>query len=816
MTIEKLAMPRFSIALLSACSLAYEVLLMRLFSIIQWHHFAYMIISLALLGYGASGTFLCLYRQALLARFSGAFLLNLLLFAITMPAAFMLVQAIPFNPLELLWDGRQVLYMLALYLILSIPFFFAANCIGLTFMQHRERISRLYAYDMLGAGLGSAGIVVLLSLAMPQDSLRFLAALAIIATALAARELRLPARIPLILLPLAMLPLILPTGWTTLQLSPYKSLSQSLNIPDTRVVDQISSPLGLLTLVESPSVPWRHAPGLSLHASDEPPPQLALFTDGDGMTAINRHSENRQDYAYLDYMTSALPYHLKSLQRVAILGAGGGSDILQARYHGVAQVDAVEINAQITDLLSTKFRAFAGPVYTSDQVRLHIREARGFIAGGDRRYDLIQVSLLDAFNAAAAGLYALNESYLYTVEAFREYLERLEPGGYLAISRWLKLPPRDALKLVDTAIEAIAQTGASNAAQRLVLIRSWQTSTLLIKNGDFNAEEIARLRQFCQQRGFDTSYFPGISEGQSNRFNQMPNDELFHGTRQLLDDRHDAFVEGYKFNIQAATDNQPYFFNFFKWSSLAEISMLRQSGGMALLEWGYLVLVFTLLQALLASVLFILLPLFKLNNKQPQQRGGHMVFGAAYFFLLGLAFLFLEIVHIQRFILFLHHPIYAVSTVLASFLIFAGLGSAGSRRYAGGRELKGIHLAISAIVVIGVGYLLLLPYLLPLMMDWPIAMKTIVTIILIAPLAYCMGFPFPLGLSLIGSDRPQLIPWLWAINGCASVISAIVATLCAIHLGFNLVIVFALTLYIAALVCLKWDQRKLLSAASVT
>jgi spermidine synthase len=519
------------------------------------------------------------------------------------------------------------------------------------------------------------------------------------------------------------------------------------------------------------------------------------------MTVINQNRGDIKQFSYLDQVTSALPYHLNKPGEILVLGTGGGSEVLQARYHGVNQIDAVEINSQIISLIRNNYAQFSGNIYNNDSTRVHIAEARGFVSGAPNTYDLIQLALLDAFNASSAGLYALSESYLYTIEAMQLYLKKLSPNGYLSISRWVKLPPRDSLKLFATAVEALKRNGHRDVAQRVILIRSWQTSTLLIKNGLFSPQEISDLQDFCKDRSFDLAYYPGMSAVEANRYNRLQQPIFYQATQAILGDQHDAYLNNYKFNIWPATDDRPYFFNFFKWSVLPEIITLMGRGGLLLLEWGYLILIATLLQALFASLVLIIFPLLFLRRAStPENEPGvsrWRVFG--YFFALGLAFLFIEIAFIQKFILFLHHPLYAISVVLTAFLMFAGFGSAFSKRYSrDGNQRWGIRLSVIGIILFSLMYLLLLSPLFSLLLDWPGLIKIGITVALIAPLGFFMGLPFPLGLSLLADSGQQLVPWAWGVNGCASVISAVLATLLAIHFGFTVVVILALLLYVVA------------------
>jgi len=794
-------LPIVSVALVSAAALAYEVLLMRLFSIIQWHHFAYMIISLALLGYGASGTFIAIAGSALLRRFERAYWSCLVLFGLSAVACGLLAQRIPFNAEEVLWDWHQPLRLLTLYLLLSLPFFFAANGIALALTRYRKDVPRIYAADLLGAGAGSLGIVLLLFVVFPGTALQIIGALGLLAALVASRELQMTQRRwPILALLGAAALIALPDTWLELQISPYKGLPQALRIGGTRIIEERSSPLGLLTVVDSQRIPLRHAPGLSLYADTPIPEQLGLFTDADSMTAIN-HNPGRQPLPYLDWQTSSLPYYLAEPEQVLVLGAGGGAEVQLALNHHVPQIDAVELNPQVIDLVSEDFGEYSGRLYQRPGVKVHIADARGFIREDRQRYDLIQISLLDAFGASSAGLYSLSENYLYTVEALQDYLQRLNPEGYLAISRWIKLPPRDSLKLYATALRALRETGVSEPQRQLVLIRGWQTGTLLVKNGIFTEAEIEALRAFCTARAFDVAWYPGMTEAEANQVNVLEQPYFFRAAAALNSSDAAQFMARYKFNIAPATDDRPYFFHFFKWEVLPEILALRGQGGLPLLESGYLVMVATLLQAVVISSLFILLPLWMRRWEPtapsfPLRRGRIVV----YFFAIGLAFLFIEIAFIQKFILFLDHPLYAVATVLTAFLVFAGLGSASIAhlRKGASRPSRLVGRAVAGIIGLGLAYSFVLGPLCDSLMTLPPALRVLVSILLIAPLAYCMGMPFPLGLERVGAGMPGFIPWAWGINGCASVVSAVMASLLAIQFGFTVVILSALLLYLVA------------------
>ena len=788
--------PRFAIALVSAAVVAHEVLLLALFSLIQWHHFAYLVVSVALLGFGVSGTALVYLAPRLRGRFRGFAVSQASLFSASLLFGYALAQRLSFNPEELIWDPDHWLRLAMVILLLMLPFFFAANLIGMALIEFRRRLARIYAVDLAGAGFGALAVVGLLHLLPPSQALIWVALLGLAAAAAAWIECGGRAWPPLIaLLGAAVALQLLPGTWFEARVSPYKELSQTLRIAGTRVVEQRSSPLGRLDVVQSSSLPLRHAPGLSLNAPVEPPPQLGLFTDASGSGAITRYRGERDEIAYLDYLTSALPYHLARPGRLLQLGAGGGEGVLQALYHEAGHIDAVEINPQVIALVRERFADFSGEIYAHDRVSLHAADARGYLQREGPAYDLIQVPLLDA--PAGSGVHGLNENYLYTVEALRQAIARLRANGYLALTRWLDLPPRDSIKLFLTALEALRVAGVDDAERRLLWIRGLQTSTLVIKNGIIGDDEIDRLREFCRQRAFDTIYYPAMAAAEANRYNRLDAAFFHEAAVALLGAQRDAFLERYKFDLTPARDDRPFHFHFVKWRSLAEILELRHRGGGALLETGYLTLLIALGLGLLLSLLLVLTPLLLLRADTARAAVRFSWLRVlTYFAALGLAFLLIEIAFLQKFILLLHHPVYAAAVVLTSFLASAGLGSAFAQRYAGsllaGRVCAG---AVCGIFVFAGGGLLLEDALLQLAGGWPLAARIGLAAATIAPLGFCMGMPFALGLAALASGSTRLTPWAWGINGCASVLSAGLASLLAMHYGFDFVILIAMSCY---------------------
>jgi spermidine synthase len=792
-----------AISLLSATALALEILLMRLLAIIQWHHFAYMIVSVALLGFGASGTLLALAQRWFVPRFVLLFAVNGCIFGFAVVGCFSLAQRVPLNPLALVWDLGQFPHLAALYLLLMVPFFCAANAIGLTYRVVRGEIPRLYRFDLVGGGMGALAVITALHWLTPVACLKGVALAGFVSASLVLRShatRRVRHLAPCAALAGALCLWAWPETWLTLRVSDYKGLSQTLRLQGAHVVAEHSSPLGLLTVVRSPTIPFRHAPGLSLRATEPPPEQLGVFTDGDGLSVITRADGDSASLAYLDDLPWALPYQLQRHPQVLILGAGCGQDVLMAVRNNAASIDAVEINPRVVELVTRDYADFAGHIAQQSGVRFHVSEARGFVARSPNRYDLIQIALLDSFGAACAGVHALSETYLYTVEAFQDYLRLLKPAGILAVTRWLAIPPRDTLKLLATAVRALEADHGGPAKDRMVLLRSWQTTTLLVKNGPFVPWEIDRLQTWSAERFFDLDYCPGSPNGGAGRFNLLGEPYLSQGALALLGNERTDFLERYKFSLVPATDDRPFFFHFLRWGTLRELWSLRGQGGAALIEWSYLILLATLLQAAMASSVIVLLPLWAASRPRPPPRDGRRLL--CYFLCLGLAFLSLEMAFMQKAVLFLSHPLHAAAVVLCGFLVCAGLGSGMAGRWLKRdppreerdvrRALRGTVLAIPLLVFASAcGLSLAAAHL----MDLPHALKAAVALCIMAPLAFLLGMPYPLGLSLLAAAAPRLIPWAWAVNGCASVVGGVTATVLAMHWGFHAVMAGAAALY---------------------
>ncbi|MCP4640107.1 MAG: SAM-dependent methyltransferase [bacterium] len=787
-----------ALILISAACIAYQVALVRTFAVMQWHHFAHMIISMAMLGFGASGALLAVTRPWVAGREPVLLRFAAWLAVVGLPGCFLLGVHIPFETFRLTVEPMQMVYVGALYLVLAIPFGLMAICIALAFMANPERVGRVYGVNMLGSGLGAAGAVALLHMAHPAH-IPFLltpvvaagAALLSVGVARSRFARTLALIVPVLVLAGAVWMCGRPPA---LPLSEYKPLSYALQLPDARVIAEAHGPLAVLTAVESDQI--RETPG---QVSGYPwerlgpfPPQVGVFFDGNGPSPVHRFDGDLAPFAYLDYVTGAVAYRLVDAPHAFVIGAGGGTEILSALSHGSAHVTAVELDPNVVRLVDDRLGAFSGCPYGRDDVTLVVAEGRGFAQGARGEFDLIHVPSTGGFATASAGVLTLSESYLYTVESFVAFLDRLSPEGVLVMDCWLQVPPRNALKLFATAVEACETAGIAEPGRHLLFVRSWNNATICVSRSALSDDHIAAVRAFCESRGFDICHLPGMRPGEANQFTVLPDTgTTYHeAAARILDpETRDAFLHAYPFYVQPATDDRPFFFRFFKWKHLTWF-LGKEGPGLPFVEWGYVVLIATVVQSVVAGLVFVLLPVAVFRRRAIRGGKGRIL---VYFGCLGLAYMALEIAMIQRLMLFLASPVLAMAAVLTAFLVFSGLGSL----YAD-RRIVGLGRPVGGIAVSALAFLVLMPVLFRVGCGWPVVVRAVAAVVFLAPMAFFMGMPFPMGLQRVSRTAPGYMPWAWAVNGCASVTGASLAPLLALHCGFRLVLGFAALLYAVA------------------
>lgn len=775
--------------LLSAATLAFEVNLTRLFSVAQFYHFAFMIVSLALLGFGASGTFLAIFPR--LRQRDPARMLTILCwgFALTALGSYALTLYVPFDSFRIVHDWRQGLVLALHYVALATPFFCSGTATGLLLAARPERANRTYAANLAGSAAGCFLAVVAPAWVGGEGVILICAALGILTT-FAFRSHA--SRITFYVLRFAqtMLALILILfAWhlpplLEIRLSPYKSLSYALLYPDAELVFRRWNGFSRVDVVRSESI--RNLPGSGFNCPTAPPPQLGLTVDGDDLSPISHVDPGFTTLDFSDCLLAALPYRLRPGAHTLVLEPRGGFDVLVALAEGARTVTAVEANSLIVEAVREQ-AAWAGNLYDDPRVTVVQEEGRAYVRRARERYDVIVLSLTTPQRTVTSGAYSLTEDYCYTVEAFTDYLSRLNDNGLLVITRWLQAPPSEEIRAFALAVEAIEQTGGDPRTD-LVALRSYQQTLILARRGPFTAPELESVRAFAAPRAFDLVYLPGIHPDEINRSNVMPEPEYERLCSELLQAQgRGAWYRAYPFDVRPPTDDRPFFGHYFRWGQAREVLALAGRTWQPFGGVGYLVLLALLVLAIAAAGLLILLPLVVRVRIGRERRLGVTM---GYFALLGLGFMLVEIPLMQRFILFLGHPAYAMATVLFALLLFSGMGSLLSRRMP-------LGLALPLIPALVGGYAVGLPALFEVALAAPLWGRLITAVLALVPLGLLLGMPFPKGLALLG-ESPTLVAWAWGVNGAVSVVASILAALVALSWGSSVVLLAGAVCYLGA------------------
>lgn len=530
-----------------------------------------------------------------------------------------------------------------------------------------------------------------------------------------------------------------------------------------------------------------YAWGLSPLYKGDPGEQLALDIDSLAGTPLVKFNGdiNSSGIAHLSWDITAMAYEIRPARSTLIIGPGGGRDVLTALKYGSKDIEAVELNPLMRDVVNVHFGDFTSRLYQRPEIHLTIDDGRHYVRNSQKKYGLLQLSLVDTWASTAAGAFALSENTLYTTEAFQDYIAHLADDGVLTVSRWLDETPRETLRVVSLARDALAQFGVNDISDRILvagtppLRRSHRFASVIVSRRPFTPEELAKARKFVEERGFEILYFP------DERRNPIFTEAIT--TKDL-----DGFLNNYEIDVRPTTDDKPFFFNtvwprdFFRFWD-------EKPGRV-----GVQLLARVLLLVLGLVALFILAPLFLRKRSilaalDSSARWSTLV----YFSALGAGFMLIEVGLISKFILFLGHPIYALTVVLCTLLISAGLGS-----YWSGKSVAADHAALGKVIGSALGAIVLLALVLELVFrrivgtSFPVSMA--MTVCTLAPVGFLMGMPFPLGLRLLdraGKDWAALIPWVWGINGASSVLGSILAISIAINLGFRMTLVAGLCVY---------------------
>ena len=784
----------------SAAALALEALLARYFALTQWHHLSFMVISVALLGFSASGTWLNLVatRQARAGEGAAQAVAGAERrlrraaagMAVSSVAMFLVLRLLPLDFFRIPSEPVQLLFLAASYLACAVPFFFAGLITAVAFAAGTARPGAVYAAAMSGSAAGVLLPIVLLPAAGLRAALMVPAALVLVPLLAwsdrSARgpgsRVRRPWLAPVGTLLAVGLGVGVVLGHPALepQPGPYKYLAHVLRFPDTRLVARRDTARGRIDEVTGPTL--RFAPGLSLGAGSPVPPQRALVRDGDAaLFLVEEPATDAAAGAWLDALHPATALHLGAAPRAVLVLQEGGGVLLAAALRAGRDVQVAEPSGAVARHL----RRLPVPRGTALQVvEDEPRALARRLARDGVRFDAV---LIEDWGASLAGTESHTQEPLLTVEAFRDYLALLEPGGLLSVSRRLLLPPANAPRLTAIAAQALPAGGRRSPGEHVAMLRNWDSFTLLVSPQPLQAAQVEGIRAFAARHGFDLVALPGLREGETNRFNRLA--EPFHAqaVAAVLETaraaaaaltgaagRVSARPADGLVDLRPPTDDRPFFNRFVRWAQLADYQ--RATGGRlyGLLLSGDVVALAVLAEALVLAVVLLAIPWLRSGGPRGARAGHGRLAGTvpagdvvAYNLAVGLGFILLELMLIQRLTVALGDPVVSFKVVLGALLVWSAAGGLLSERVAPRRT----WLAVAAVAGVVLAYAAAGSAVLPWLLGLPRAPRVAAIVVLLAPLGAALGMAFPLGLRLL-APAPATRALAWAANGCASVVGA--------------------------------------------
>src|SRR6266545_149755 len=794
------------IFLLSLATLLLELSLTRVLSVALWYHFGFLIISTALLGFGASGVVLALWRglreQISLDR---ALAVLAALFGVTTVACFWLMQRIPFDPFSLLANRWQLLFMSLYYLVISTPFFCSGLALALLFTRGSPQVNRLYAFDLVGAGLGCAAIAVVMPVFGGSGSVVVAAALGLLAAVVfgfrRTRGLATAAAVFCLLL--------FTSAFFAERILPI-SVTPNKQRPQFAPIYTAWNTFSRIDVYERPPNAQTKAPGA----------RRFVFDAGTAATGINDLRPDVRDYLSrhtddADY-TSGIAYVGKQRPKILIIGSGGGQQVLDALHFGAREVTAVEINPIINEVVSSRMRNYWGNLFNQPEVRLITKEGRSYVRRSQEQYDAI-ISAHTISNAAiASGALSLAENYVLTREAFEDYLDHLAPDGVLYFTR----PEAQLPRLFATAREIFAARGISNPSWHLYAYRYPPSQRegegrlsfaagFLLKKSQYTPEELRRIEALLKASG------PESKPPETLYSPLEPRDAGIYQALVTAPDLQTVYT-AQPSQIEPATDDRPFFNQHTRWSSLnlatvRDLLTQQKQGRLALEDRpvAEVTLLVLLAQSIVIAAVLILLPLTRFSRAQV--RAPNRWRFLLYFAGLGLGFIMIEIALMQRYTLFLGQSVYTFAVVLANLLVFTGVGAALSEKF-GRSARRGLHVIVPLILLMLVVTAFLTPIIFSAALGWSLFWRLVLSIITLAPLGVLLGMPFPTGLRLASEEAQSLVPWAWAANAFFTVIGTAGALMIGMAFGFRIVLTCAALCYLMSLAAMLTSHKAAISA----
>lgn len=784
--------------LVSLAAVGYETALTRYFAVAKWSEYGYWVISIVMVGFALSGVVLALWRDRF-ARRAPQLLAGL-------PAALVLTAAIgyhftttnPFNPLQLqnpaTWQPQ--IWNIAGYYVALLPFFFLAGLfISLSFVRYADRIGRVYAFDLTGAGAGAASVLAAMYAVHAFD----LVPLLLIPLALAAAFIRGPYHYR------ALLAAVLALGAAEAGLlfdnqaayNDFKAIYAPLHTPDAKIMASVNSPRGDYALLDdfTERVDTDISNNAGMLGVEGPPRSFGLYRDGNRIAALPSKRPIASDYAAA--ALDALPYQLIPHARVMLAGASGGFRTAEVEQLGASQVRVLEPEPELLSIL----RDGLGPVSPTNALpNVHIRGS-GPLADASRGvYDVVDLSA-DFLDAAETNATAFSQ------EAITSYLRVLAPKGVVSIPVSIRDFPVYALRMLSTVRAALLGAGIDDPAAHVIVYRSAWSVRILISRDAWSADRLTAARKFCDERSFDLSWYPGmdVAKAREGLYNDLPavsfdkGEVESGGPDDAIADEAQAVLSGHpsassdQFNLSPITLDKPFFYAVLRLDRIGTI--LKRLEILPQAEVGALVNLAVLAQAAVIAALVLLVPLLAPGRIRAPASG--VLRSVVYFPALALGFLFIEIYLIEKGSFWLGDRTSGFALVLTGMLVFSGLGSLASEQY-GTRPRHAMTLVVATVLAWCLAVLVFLEPAMLSTLDWPFAVRGGLLLLLTAPVSVALGLPFPLGLNRAGTGG--FLPWAWGLNGAFSVVATPLANLIAREFGFSRVLLCAAILYAIALV----------------
>ncbi|HMQ80754.1 MAG TPA: hypothetical protein PKE39_12615 [Ignavibacteria bacterium] len=784
---------KIGLMLVSLSVLMLEFTLIRVLSISLWYHFAFMIISIALLGLGISGVTIIISSRINKAEINSFLTVTSLLYAVSIVLSFVILNKIPFDPFSLFVDSNQFIYLPLYYILITLPFFLAGLIIGQLFTRFKSGINKLYFYDLIGAGLSCFVFILVLPKFGGSGGIIFASLLACAGTVIFAIEKSRRQTIGLftvfIMIVINSVMLTNPESYLPIYVSENKVYGNYIkDNPELRLLTRWNSFSKVDVMKDD---------GENV---DDYPVYTAIIDAGNSTTNIPKVPNLLDSGARPPFDASMLAMYLKreDTAKVFVLGSGGGGEILSALTNGAGSVTAVEINPILNELVEKDLANYwTGGIAKDKRVKIITDDARSWLRGKRFKYDVIISAHTISASATNSGAMSLVENYILTQEALREYLQHLDINGILYITR----PEPQMPRLVASIKEAQKLNGGSDIKNQFYVFKRPPTefekdvsflSGVLFKKAGFDEFDIQKLKTMGALLNLETVYDP-VSK-QDGIFKDI----VESTTIDEIADKHPGI------KLYPATDDNPYFehntdFTSINFGNIKESFMQGDRAMLSMVQKPIAesTLVILLTQTILISALLIFLPIYIKFRKDPEIKNIKKGKYITYFALLGLGYIIIEICLIQKFTLFLGQPVYTMLTVISTMLIFSGIGSMLSNKII--TKLKNVNLVyiiIAALaVILGLANSAIFEALVRLDIMW----RVIISIGLIAPIAFFMGIPFPYGMSMIDNNQKYLVAYGWGVNGFFSVLGSVLVIMVSMSYGFKVVFILSALLYLAAM-----------------